>query len=102
MCLEIKANTEMLEWARHQAITRLVCLTDSMSFLTKISTDMLHADLVCGYQLEQATDCWWIFCPVHCGISDNKFADALTGQATIESMLTFDPDTVLSLVCEKI
>ena len=43
--MEIKAFTEKLEWARHQAITRLVCLTDSMSTLAKISTAMLNADL---------------------------------------------------------
>ena len=44
MCMEIKAITEMLEWVTHQAITRLVCLTGSMSTLVEISTGMLHAD----------------------------------------------------------
>ena len=42
--MEIKAITEMLEWVRHQAITRIVCLTDSMSTLVEISTGMLNAD----------------------------------------------------------
>ena len=42
ICVEIKAITEILEWSRHQAITRPVCLTDSMSNLVKISSGMLH------------------------------------------------------------
>merc|ERR1711963_516984 len=36
MCMEMQAITEMFEWVRNQAITRLVCLTDSMSTLAKV------------------------------------------------------------------
>ncbi len=33
MCMEVIAISEMLEWVKRQAITRVVCLTDSMSTL---------------------------------------------------------------------
>ena len=39
-------------------------------------------------------------CPGHAGVRGNERVDALAGQATVESGLTLDPDTVLALVSE--
>ena len=102
MCMEINAITEMLEWVRHQAITRLVCLTDSMSTLVKISTGMLHADWTTAISQSSLQSVSWIFCPGHSCVRSNERADALVDQATTESSLTLDPATMLSLVCEHI
>ena len=44
MTMEVKAISEMLEWVKRQAITRVVCLTDSMSTLAKVQKGLLHAD----------------------------------------------------------
>ena len=100
MCMEVKAITEMLDWVKHQNITRLVCLTDSMCSLDKISTGMLHADWYASINQSNLQSIRWIFCPGHAGVRGNERADALAGQATVESGLTLDPDTVLALVSE--
>ena len=90
--------TEMLEWVRQQPITRLVCLTDSMSTLEKIATGMLYADWAASIQQSNLQCIRWIFCPGHAGVCGNECTDALAGQATTESNLTLDPETVLALV----
>ena len=100
--MEITAITEMLEWVRHQAFTRLVCLTDSMSTLVEISTGMLHADWTTAISQSSLQSVRWIFCPGHSSVRGNERADALGGQATTESSLTLDPATMLSLVCKNI
>ena len=46
MCMEVKAIAEMLDWIKRQAITRVVCLTDSMSTLAKVQKGLLHADWI--------------------------------------------------------
>ena len=102
MCMEIKAITEMLEWVRHQNITRVVCLTDSMSTLDKISTGMLYADRVTAIKQSNLQSVRWIFCPGHSGVRGNERADALADLAVNQSTLTLDPATVLSLVCEHL
>ena len=102
MCMEVKAISEMLEWVRQQPITRLVCLTDSMSTLEKIATGMLYADWAASIQQSNLQCIRWIFCPGHAGVSGNERADALAGQATAESNLTLDPETVLALVNEHL
>ena len=100
MCMEIQAITEMLNWVQHQAITRLVCLTDSMSTLAKIQNGMLHADWVAAINQSNLQCVRWIFCPGHAGVRGNERADALAGEAENESTLTLDPPTVLALVSE--
>ena len=102
MCMEIKAITEMLEWVRHQNITRVVCLTDSMSTLDKISTGMLYADWVTAIKQSNLQTVRWIFCPGHSGVRGNERADALADLAVNQSTLTLDPATFLSLVCEHL
>ena len=102
MCMEVKAITEMLEWVRHQNITRVVCLTDSMSTLDKISTGMLYADWVTSIKQSNLQSVRWIFCPGHSGVRGNERADALADLAVNESTLTLDPATVLSLVSEHL
>ena len=98
MFMEVKAISEMLEWVRQQPITRLVCLTDSMSTLEKFATGMLYADWTASIKQGYLQCIRWIFGPGHAGLSGNECADALAGQATVESNLTFDPETVLALV----
>ena len=102
MCMEVKAITEMLEWVSHQNITRIVCLTDSMSTLDKIKTGMLYADWVESINRSNLQCVRWIFCPGHSGVRGNERADALADQALNESALTLDPATVLSLVCDHL
>ena len=102
MCMEVKAITEMLEWVRHQDITRVVCLTDSMSTLEKISTGMLYADWVASINQSNLQSVRWIFCPGHSGVRGNERADALADLAINESALTLDPATVLALVCDHL
>ena len=102
MCMEVKAITEMLEWVRQQPITRLICLTDSMSTLEKIATGMLYADWAASIQQSNMQCIRWIFCPGHAGVCGNERADALAGQATAESNLTLDPETVLALESEQL
>ena len=100
--MEIKAITEMLEWAKHQNITRIVCLTDSMSTLDKISTGMLYADWVNSIKQSNLQTVRWIFCPGHSGVRSSERTDALADLAVNQSTLTLDPATVLSLVCEHL
>ena len=102
MCMEVKAITEMREWVSHQNITRIVCLTDSMSTLDKIKTGMLYADWVESINRSNLQCVRWIFCPGHSGVRGNERADALADQALNESTLTLDPATVLSLVCDHL
>ena len=81
MCMEIQAITEMLKWVQHQTITRLVCLTDSMSTLAKVQSGMLHADWVAAINHSNIQCVRWIFCPGHAGVRGNERADALAGEA---------------------
>ena len=102
MCMEVKAISEMLEWVKRQAITRVVCLTDSMSTLAKVLKGLLHADWITSIRQSNLQCVRWIFCPGHAGVRGNERADALAGEATNESTLTLDPPTVLALVSEHI
>ena len=48
MCMEVQIISKMFERVKHQAITRVVCLTDSMSTLAKIQKgrlDSFHSKL---------------------------------------------------------
>ena len=102
MCMEVKAITEMLEWVKHQDITSVICLTDSMITLVKISTGMLYADWVASINQSNLQSVRWIFCPGHSGVRGNERADALADLAINESVLTLDPATVLALVCDHL
>ena len=44
----------------------------------------------------------WILCPGHSGVLGNESANALADQAKTDSILTLDPATAFSLVCENI
>ena len=102
MCMEMQAITEMFKWVQHQAITRLVCLTDSMSTLAKVQNGLLHADWVEAIKHSNLQCVRWIFCPGHAGVRGNERADALAREARNESTLTLDPPTVLALVSEHL
>ena len=65
-------------------------------------TGMLYADWAASIQQSNLQCIRWIFCPGHAGVSGNERADALAGQATTESNLTLDPETVLALVSEHL
>ena len=90
----------MFEWVKHEAITRLVCLTDSMSTLAKIQNGLLHTEWVASIRQSNLQSVRWIFCPGHAGVLGNERADALAGEASNECTLTLDPPTVLALVSE--
>ena len=92
----------MLEWVKGQAITKVVCLTDSMSTLAKVQKALLHVDWITSIRQSSLQCVRWIFCPGHAGVRGNERADALAGEATTESTLTLDPQTVLALVSEQI
>ena len=91
---EVKAISKMLDWVRIQAMTRIVCLTDSMSTLSKTQTGMLHEDWVASIGRRNIQCIWWIFCPGHAAVCGNKHADILAGEATNESPLTLDPSSL--------
>ena len=73
-----------------------------MSTLEKIATGMLYADWAASIKQSNLQCIRWIFCPGHAGVSGNERADALAGQATVESNLTLDPETVFALVSEHL
>ena len=100
MCMEVQAISKMFEWVKHEAITRLVCLTDSMSTLAKIQNGLLHTEWVASIRQSNLQSVRWIFCPGHAGVLGNERADALAGEASNECNLTLDPPTVLALVSE--
>ena len=79
MCMDIQAITEMLNWVKHQAITRLVCLTDSIGTLVKIQNGMLHANWVAAINQSNLQCVQWLLCPRHAGVRRNEHADALAG-----------------------
>ena len=72
MCF--KAIYEMLDWVRLQAMTRIVCLTDSMSNLAKIQTSMLHADWMSSIGRSNLQCIRWIFCLGHAGVRGNEMS----------------------------
>ena len=89
MCMDIQAITEMLNWVKPQAITRLVCLTDSIGTLAKIQNGMLLANWVAAINQSNllCVQCFffnfrsveWFLCPGHAGVRRNERADALAG-----------------------
>ena len=63
---------------------------------------MLHADWVEAIKHSNLQCVRWIFCPGYAGVRGNERADALAGEARIDSTLTLDPPTVRTLVSEHL
>ena len=108
--MEIQAITEMLKLGQHQAITRLVFLTDSISTLAKIQNGMLLANWVAAINQSNllCVQCFFLIFEVSNGFSvlvmlvcaETSALMLWQGEAENESTLTLDPPTVLVLVSE--